>query len=324
MNLNEISNPIKENLKEFDGYFKSILKTNVSLLNVILSYMNKRKGKQIRPVLVFLSAKLIKDVNQRSMVGAALVELLHNATLIHDDVVDDASERRGIASINAEWNNKIAVLVGDFLLSMGLITASENNEFGFLNSTANAVKRMSKGELLSIDKTQKIDNDEDTYFSIISDKTASLLSTCCEIGAMSACDNKEKQKKLSQYGEYLGIAFQIRDDIFDYKSRSSLIGKPVGNDLKEKKITLPLIHAFTKMDKSEVKSITKKIKSGKLSKSEINDIIKIAEENGGIEYSEQKANEYVNKAIDCLADFEDNDAKKSLTNLAKFVISRES
>lgn len=324
MNLKEISEPINSHLYEFGKFYKKRLESNVSLLNIILKYINQKTGKRIRPVLVFLSAEASGGANERSYTGAAMVELLHTATLIHDDVVDKAGERRGLASINAEWNNKIAVLVGDYLLSQGLISATDTGEYEFLNSTSNAVKRMSRGELLSIDRSRNVTLDEDTYFSVISDKTASLLSACCEIGAISATDDKNIQKALKDYGEYLGIAFQIRDDIFDFVSKSSLIGKPTGNDIKEKKITLPLIYALKQVPEKQADKIIKKIKKGKAEKSDIKEIIEFTHEKGGIDYAEKIAKEYSDKAKDCLNILGDSSSKNSLIKLAEFVIMRES
>jgi octaprenyl-diphosphate synthase len=301
-----------------------MLQTKVSLLNLILKYVTSKKGKQLRPVLVFLSAQAAGVINQRTYIGAALVELLHTATLIHDDVVDEASERRGLASINSKWNNKIAVLIGDFLLSKGLITAIDAGETEFLGVTSRAVKRMSEGELLSIDMSRSISLDEETYFRIISDKTASLLSTCCEIGALSTSDNVEFREAMRDYGEAIGIAFQIRDDIFDYTSRSSLIGKPVGNDLKEKKVTLPLIYALNNATDKEKSSIIKLIKRGKLKKADVNLIIDFVVEKKGIEYAENIAKKYILQAQNSLAVFPESPAKESLLRFSEFVFSRES
>ncbi len=324
MNLAEITDPVLGHLEKFNSYFKGLLQTNVSLLTLILKYVTSKKGKQLRPVLVFLSAQASGAINQRTYVGAALVELLHTATLIHDDVVDEASERRGLASINSKWNNKIAVLIGDFLLSKGLITAIDSNEHAFLGVTTKAVKRMSEGELLSIDKSRSVNIEEETYYKIIADKTASLLSTCCEIGAMSTSSNPDYHEAMRDYGEAIGMAFQIRDDIFDYTSRSTLIGKPVGNDLKEKKVTLPLIYALNNSSAKEKAAIVKLIKRGKLKKVELNTIIDFVKDKNGIEYSEKKALSYVTHAKNCLGVFPESPAKASLLKFADFVITRES
>jgi len=323
MILSEITDPVLGHLEKFNTYFKALLQTKVSLLNLILKYVTSKKGKQLRPVLVFLAAQASGGVTQRAYVGAALVELLHTATLIHDDVVDEASERRGLASINAKWNNKIAVLVGDYLLSKGLISAIEAGETEFLIVTSKAVKRMSEGELLSIDKSRSSSYDEETYFRIISDKTASLLSTCCEIGALSSSNNQEYREAMRDYGEAIGIAFQIRDDIFDYTSRSSLIGKPVGNDLKEKKITLPLIYSLNNSPDKEKSAIIKLIKRGKLKKAEVSTIIEFVQQKKGIEYAEKVALEYIRKAQISLGVFPESPAKESLLRFTEFVLTRD-
>jgi octaprenyl-diphosphate synthase len=324
MTLNEICLPVKENIESFHEYFKNTMKTKVSLLNLVLRYITMRKGKRVRPALVFLTASMVGKVSERSNIGAAMIELLHTATLVHDDVVDKALERRGVASINAEWNNKIAVLVGDYLLSRGLQISVNNDEFDFLKVTSKAVKRMSEGELLSMDKGRKLEITEEEYFQIISDKTASLLSSCCEIGALSATNDKTIHEKMCLYGEYVGIAFQLQDDLLDYLSKSSILGKPVGNDLKERKITLPLIYAFSKSSKSEVKEVFSKIKSGKLSNTDISEIIEFVKLKGGIEYTFNYAKSFVNKAKELLNDMPDSPSKISLLNFADFVIERKS
>ena len=324
MNIKEITKSVSEHLEEFDIYYKEQLETKVSLLNLILKYVNKKKGKRIRPLLVFLSAEISGGINRRTHIGATMVEFLHTATLIHDDVVDKAQERRGLASVNAEWNNKIAVLVGDFLLSQGLLQATDNDEFGFLKSTSRSVKRMSRGELMSIDQNRSFKNDESIYYEIISDKTASLMATCCEVGAISATGDTSVHETLSNFGENLGMAFQIRDDIFDYNSSSSLIGKPVGNDIKEKKLTLPLLYALDQIEQKEADSIIKMIKKGNLNKGEIKNIVKLTHEKGGINYAEKKAGEFVDKSLSYISDFPDSEAKDNLEKLSKFVVLRDS
>ena len=323
MSLKEISRPIKDELDEFDSYFKGLMKTDVALLDIVLSYLTKKKGKRIRPTLVFHTAKALGEINQRTFIGAAMVELLHTATLVHDDVVDRAETRRGLLSINHKWNNKIAVLVGDYLLSKGLIIATENNETDFLDYTSNAVKRMSEGELQAIEviKTRKIT--EEVYYRIISDKTAALLATCTRIGAASVTDDRETIAKMEEFGENIGMAFQLKDDLFDYLSTSSLIGKPVGNDIVEKKITLPLIHAFENSTPKEAKQIRKMIKKGGLSNKQIRYIIEYAIEHKGIEYTEAKANYYVAEAINSLESITNINDTKPLKDLAGFIINRE-
>lgn len=323
MTINEIIQPVEKHILEFDKYFKRLMKSRVSLLDTIIQYINKRRGKRIRSSIVFLVSELCGGVNNRTYVGAAMVELLHTATLIHDDVVDEARERRGIASINARWNNKIAVLIGDYLLAKGLLIAVENKEFGFLESLSRTVKRMSEGELLQIQKSKDYNNDEDTYYQIISNKTASLISTCCEIGAMSSSNDTEIHKKMRDFGELVGISFQIRDDIFDFSSKSSILGKPVGNDLKEKKITLPLIYSLSKVNNNESKDILKLIKDKKITKKEISKVIDFVKANEGIEYAEMRAREYIDKAQLILDTFPDSPAKKSLQNLSIFVFERD-
>lgn len=322
MDLNDISKPVEKHVKEFKKYFKNLIMTDVSLLNLIIRYLTQKSGKQVRPLLVFLSAELCGGINPRTFVGAGMVELLHTATLIHDDVVDESSQRRGIATINAEWNNKIAVLVGDFLLARGLLSSVNATETEFLQRTSYAVQRMSEGELLAIEKSQSLNVTEEDYFKIIADKTASLISAACEVGAISATERNDMQKIMAKFGEYVGIAFQIRDDVFDLTATTFAIGKPVGNDLKEKKITLPLIHALSKAEKKEVNEVKSKIKSGKLENSDIKKIIGFIKEYGGIDYATQVAVDYSNRAIALLDTFEDVDAKKSLVGFAKFVVER--
>jgi octaprenyl-diphosphate synthase len=323
MTLSEICHPVEEHLKQFHGYYKKQLGTRISLLNIIVQYMTQKQGKQVRPALVFLSANLCGDISNRTFVGASLVELLHNATLVHDDVVDESSRRRGIASINAVWNNKVAVLLGDFLLAKGLLSAIDNNEFEFLKATSHAVRRMSEGELLQIQKSKEADIEEETYFRIISDKTASLISACCEIGAISSDANIDMSQSLSEYGEMVGIAFQIRDDIFDFLGKPNSIGKPIGNDLKEKKFTLPLIYAFKNAGSKEIKEIISQIKDKKLNKMDIKKIRDFVIANGGIDYSKQKAEEYINKAILSLDKFPQSKVKESMVNFARFVTERD-
>lgn len=297
------------------------MKTKVALVNLITGYILKQKGKKIRPTLVLLSAKIAGKVNERSYRGAILVELLHTATLVHDDVVDSSEERRGFPSINAVWKNKIAVLIGDYLLSRGLLLSVDNNDTDFLQVMTRTVKRMSEGELLQISKTRKLNIDEETYFRIISDKTASLLSTCCEIGALSSGDDMKIRNSLKNYGENLGIAFQIKDDILDFNGKNGFLGKPLGGDVKEKKITLPLIYALNKSDKAERKKIIHLIKNGK-KKENLKKVVDIVNFSGGIEYAEKVANDYINRAKKELAIFPDSEIKKSLNDLLDFVVNR--
>jgi octaprenyl-diphosphate synthase len=322
MTIKEITEPIEQHIEGFNEYLKEIMNSKVSLLNLIIRYMTKKRGKQIRPMLVFLSAELCGGVSKRTYTGASMVELLHNATLVHDDVVDESTVRRGIASINAAWNNKVAVLIGDYLLGKGLLVSIDQGEYEFLKITSNSVRRMSEGELLQIQKSREADTDEDIYFKIISDKTASLISACCEIGAASATEDSAKKAAMRDYGENIGMAFQIKDDIFDYTGKDSVIGKPVGNDIKEKKLTLPLLYACHNAPKKEAAKIIKMVKKGVNKKKEIKTIVDFVHQFDGINYAETKAKEYINIALTKLEIFEDSPARQSFANLARFVIDR--
>ncbi len=321
-NLSEIIFPINKELDDFSVAFKKSMKTKVGLLDLVTRYILMQKGKRIRPALVILTGKACGNVNDRTFRGATLVELLHTATLVHDDVVDSAETRRGFPSINAVWKNKVAVLMGDYLLAKGLMLSVDGSDYDFLKVITNSVKRMSEGELLQISKTRKLNNDEETYFKIISDKTASLLSTCCEIGARSTTDDENKIKDMKDYGEYLGIAFQIKDDILDYVGKSFLMGKPLGGDIKEKKLTLPLIYALNNSDNSEKKAIIKLVKNGK-NKKNISEVIDFVKRKGGIDYSEKVALEYSQRAISKLENLPDSESKQALFELVNFVIERK-
>jgi octaprenyl-diphosphate synthase len=322
LNLSNIQKPIIEELSHFDSVFKNNLKSDVILVDLVARYIIKQKGKRIRPILVLLSAKLAGGITERSYRGAALVELLHTATLVHDDVVDGAEKRRSFPSINAIWKNKIAVLMGDYLLSRGLMIAVENNDFDFLKTITNTVKRMSEGELLQMSKTRKLNINEETYFRIISDKTASLLSTCCEIGALSSTNNADQISALKNFGEYLGLSFQIRDDILDYIGNSKIIGKNPGRDIKDKKITLPLIYALRNADKNESSKIIRYVKDGEKNK-KVEEVIDFVKQNGGLEYAEKVAFEYSQKAKDSLKIFQSSESYTSLESLVDFVVSRK-
>lgn len=321
MNLKKISDPISDELKHFEKQFSNVLRSKVALIDLITKYILKQKGKKIRPILVLLSAKLCGEISDRTYIAANLVELLHTATLIHDDVVDDAKTRRGIASINAVWKNKASVLIGDFLLSKGLLISLENHEYDFLQVTSEAVRRMSEGELLQIQKARNFDATEETYFRIISDKTASLIKTCCKLGALSTAKNKTDIEKLGIFGENVGISFQIRDDILDYDGEKKFLGKTTGNDLKEKKFTLPLIVALRNAPKKRSVEIMRLIKSDRTKKfAEVRHFVK---EYGGIEYAHGKIDEYSTIAKNALNDFKDSDVKNSLMEFIDFVRSRD-
>ena len=320
--LSEISRPIKSELAQFDNIFKAAMRSNVGLVDLVARYIIRQKGKKVRPMLVLLSANISGGITERTYRGASLVELLHTATLIHDDVVDNADKRRGMWSINALFKNKIAVLMGDYLLSRGLMISVDGKDYDFLGVTTNAVKRMSEGELLQIQKTRKLDIDEETYFKVISDKTASLLETCCTIGAMSTTENKDYIEAMRSYGHSLGMAFQIRDDILDYEGTSNLIGKPVGGDIKEKKITLPLIYALNKVSASEASRIRKVLKNGN-DKTKVKEIIAFVKANNGIDYALKIAQKFSDEAIASLNIFPENETKSSLKDLVDFVTKRK-
>lgn len=320
--LSEITRPIDGELSKFNELFKQSLKSKVALVDLIARFVLKQKGKKIRPLLVLLSSQVCGGITERSYRGATLVELLHTATLVHDDVVDNAETRRGFPSINAVWKNKIAVLMGDYLLARGLMLAVDGGDFDFLRTITNTVKRMSEGELLQISKTRKLDNDEETYFRIISDKTASLLSTCCEVGARASTNDEEKVKAMKDFGENLGIAFQIRDDILDFVGSKKIIGKPLGGDIKEKKITLPLLYALKQAPQDESKKIIKEIKSGE-KKVNVQVVIDFVKMYKGIDYAEKISFEYSNKALENLRLFQNSESRTALEALVSFVVERK-
>lgn len=321
MELKTIIEPIKEDLKNFDRYFRNAMRSNIPYVDMIARYIVKQKGKRIRPVLVLLSSRTCGNINESTYRGAALVEILHTATLIHDDVVDDADTRRGLASINAVWKNKIAVLMGDYLLAKGLLLSLDNRDHEFLKIISNSVRKMSEAEILQIAKSRQLNLDEKTYLKIISGKTASLLSTCTEIGAVSANVDEQTRILMREFGEALGMAFQIRDDLLDYIGKKSITGKPVGKDLIEKKLTLPLIHALSKASKKEQISILKIIKKEK--KTDFHIILELVEKYGGIDYAERKAAEYAKLAKSKIVALPDSESKESLLNFVDFIITRK-
>jgi octaprenyl-diphosphate synthase len=318
--LKRIKSPIEEELKTFEKHFRNSMKSSVPLLDKITYYIVQRKGKQVRPIFVFLSAKLWGEITPSTYNAASLVELLHTATLVHDDVVDDANERRGFFSVNALWKNKIAVLVGDYLLSQGLLMALENEEYGLLQIVSKAVKEMSEGELMQIEKARRLDIEEDIYFEIIRQKTASLISAACSAGAASVSKEQDHIDKMRQFGETIGIAFQIKDDLFDYGDTA--IGKPRGIDIKEKKMTLPLIYALSRAQKSEKRRIIRDIKNNSTKKEVIRSVISFVKEKGGLEYAEIKMNYYKDKALEILDGFPDSESKNALRDLVNYVIER--
>ena len=312
---------IAKELELFEEHFKEAVKSRVSLLDRIMQYIVKRKGKQMRPMFVLLSAKLHGEINDASYRAASLVELLHTATLVHDDVVDDATERRGMFSINALWKNKIAVLVGDYLLSKGLLLSLENKDFTILTILSNAVKKMSEGELLQMEKTRNLNFDESVYYEIINGKTASLLASSCAAGASSVTENDETIQKMREFGENVGMAFQIKDDLFDYGEAK--IGKPTGNDIKEKKLTLPLIHILQKVSPSLKKEIIYIVKNNNNDKAKVKFVIDHVVSYGGIDYAEQKMNEYRDKALLILNSFPTSAAREALEELVRYTTDRK-
>ncbi|MEO7961786.1 MAG: polyprenyl synthetase family protein [Ginsengibacter sp.] len=312
---------IAEELVLFEQKFTASVKSNTPLLDRIMKYIIKRKGKQLRPMFVFLSAKLHGSINESTYRAAALVELLHTATLVHDDVVDESLERRGFLSINALWKNKIAVLVGDYLLSKGLLLSTEAGDFKHLHILSDAVRRMSEGELLQIEKSRNLNLKEDTYFDIIKGKTASLLSSACAVGAWSTSNDEDITEKMRQFGENAGIAFQIKDDLFDYGTAD--VGKPTGNDLKEKKLTLPLIYTLNNIDAKEKRKIIYIVKNQNKDKVKIKYVLDKVIECGGIAYAEKQMIYYRNEALKCLHAFPESDIRKGLEELVLYTTDRK-
>jgi octaprenyl-diphosphate synthase len=323
LSIDNIQRPIKEEMLIFEEKFSLYMKSKIFLLDKITTYIVKRKGKQIRPMFVFLVAKLSGSgkINERTYRGAALIELLHTATLVHDDVVDDSNYRRGFFSINALWKNKIAVLVGDYLLSRGLLLSIDNQDYDLLKIVSNAVKEMSEGELLQIEKARLLNIKEEDYFQIIRQKTASLIASCCATGVCSVYAPADEIEKFRQLGEYIGIAFQIKDDLFDYGTKE--IGKPLGIDIKEKKLTLPLIYSLNNSDFFERRKIINIIKNQSHKTEKVNEVIAFVKSKGGIPYTEQKMFEYRDKALAILNSYSDNEYKQSLIDLIHYTIERD-
>ena len=312
---------IGEELKVFESKFSDAVKSNTPLLDTIMKYIIKRKGKQLRPMFVFLSAKLHGPVNESTYRAAALVEMLHTATLVHDDVVDEAAERRGFFSINAVWKNKIAVLVGDYLLSKGLLLSTSNNEFEHLHILSDAIRQMSEGELLQMEKTRKLNIDESVYFEIIKNKTASLLSSACGVGAYSTTKDKNICAQMKMFGEKAGIAFQIKDDLFDYGTAD--VGKPTGNDIKEKKMTLPLIFTLSKTDRKTMKEIVYIVKNNNRDKKKVQWVLDVVENTGGIKYAQQKMIEYRDSALAAISIYPQSPVRDALNELVCYTTDRK-
>jgi octaprenyl-diphosphate synthase len=320
--INKIKSPIEQELKDFEPYFKKSLQSDIPLLSTILNFIYRSKGKQLRPIFVFLSAKLHGETNEFSQLAACSVELLHTATLVHDDVVDESYERRGTFSVNALWRNKLAVLVGDYILAKGLQLQLEHQKYNFLHLISRAVQDMAEGEILQMKKSRKLDINDEVYFEIIRKKTASLIATSMAIGASSVTNNGDIVEKMYRIGQDVGIAFQIKDDIFDYQAKG-IIGKPTGNDIKEKKITLPLLYVLNNSESAERKRILSLIKHKNKNSAVVKELIELVTEKGGLEYAEQKMNEFKEKAINGLTEFEDCEARRSLIELMEYITTRK-
>lgn len=320
--LDTIKRPIKQEMSIFDDRFRSYLSSRVPLVDRVMNYMVKRKGKQLRPILVFLSAKIQGSVTDATYVGASLVEIMHTATLVHDDVVDDADQRRGFFSINALWKNKIAVLIGDYLLSKVLLLAVETKEYTLLEHVSGAVKAMSEGELLQIEKARKLDITEEVYFEIIQQKTASLLETCCVVGAASAGGNEDDVDKFRMLGRHLGLAFQIKDDLFDFE-RVNLTGKPAGIDIKEQKMTLPLIHALQEADDKTRRYIIRTIKKHHDRPKKVKEVVDFVRQSGGLEYARTKMMWHIDQAKEILFNFPQTEERDALALVIDYTAQRK-
>ena len=320
LKLSEIQAPIANEMTEFEQKFRSFMKSKVFLLDQIMSYIVKRKGKQMRPMFVFLAAGVTGKISDRTYRGASLIELLHTATLVHDDVVDDSNYRRDFFSINALWKNKIAVLVGDYLLSRGLLLSVDNEDFDFLKIVSRAVREMSEGELLQMAKARNLDITEDIYYDVIRQKTASLIASCCAVGATASNASQEDIDKMRDFGLKVGMAFQIKDDLFDYGTEE--VGKPLGIDIKEQKMTLPLIYSLQNASSSTKRRIIRTVKSKGDHSKKVNEVVAFVRESGGIEYAQKVMNQYYQEAKEILETFEPSVYRDSLSQLVTYTIER--
>ena len=318
--IKEIQKPIEEELKVFEGHFREAMRSPVPLLDKITYYIVRRKGKQVRPLFVFLCAKMCGGITDATYTAASMVEILHTASLVHDDVVDDANERRGFFSINALWKNKIAVLVGDYLFAQGMLLALKNKNFKLLEILSGPIKAMSEGELLQIEKARRLDIKEDVYYEIIRQKTASLIASACSVGAASANEDEDIIEKMRLFGEKIGIAFQIRDDLFDFGSED--VGKPLGIDIKEKKLTLPLIHALENTSKKERRRIINNIKRNHDKPEKVKEVIEFVRNSKGLDYAKKVMLDFRDQAFEILEQFPTSPAKQSLEDLVIFVTER--
>jgi octaprenyl-diphosphate synthase len=321
MSVEEIMAPISAEMTEFEARFRQSMQSKVPLLDKITHYIIRRKGKQMRPMFVFLTTKMLGEMNDKAYDAASLIELLHTATLVHDDVVDDANERRGFFSLNALWKNKIAVLVGDYMLSKVLLLSIEKKNVRLLEVVARAVREMSEGELLQIEKARRLDITEEIYFEVIRQKTASLIATCCEAGAISA-DREDIALHMQRFGELVGLAFQIKDDIFDYGTPGK-IGKPTGLDIRERKMTLPLIYTLSNAPKEVRKELIYIVKNKNEDKKYVNRAIELVTAQGGLEYAHKKMMEIKKQALDMLTQIPESQAKSSIIGLVEYTTQRE-
>ena len=319
--LEDIRRPIREEMKEFARRFKKAVSSHIPLLTIVTKYVLRRKGKQMRPLFVFLTSKLTGEVTESSYTAASLIELMHTATLVHDDVVDESNERRGVFSVNAIWKAKVAVLFGDYLLARGLLLAVEKKDYDLLEIVSDTSKEMSEGELLQIQKSRSLNINTETYYEVIRKKTATLIASCTACGAKSAKASQDVVDRVYEMGINIGMAFQIKDDLFDYQPHG-LIGKPTGNDIKEKKFTLPLIYALHQAEPGVRKAMVRKIKNGKRSQRVVNEVVQFVKDQGGIEFATEKMLEYKSRAMDILHSFPDSPARDSLRNLVEFTVSR--
>lgn len=321
--ISQIKLPVEKEMELFERKFFESMSSKVALLNRITHYIVNRKGKQMRPMFVFLVAKMVSrgEVNERTYRGASVIELIHTATLVHDDVVDDSNRRRGFFSINALWKNKIAVLVGDYLLSKGLLLSIDNNDFDLLKIISVAVREMSEGELLQIEKARRLDITEDVYYEIIRQKTATLIAACCSLGAASVRPESEEVEKMRKFGELIGMAFQIKDDLFDYGDEQ--IGKPTGIDIKEQKMTLPLIYALNNSSPEEKKWIINSVKNHNKDKKRVKEVITFVKTQGGLDYAVSRMKEFQAEALDMLEQYPASPYKDSLILMVNYVIERK-
>lgn len=321
ISLDTIKQPVGRELDQFEQHFRDSLRSNVPLLDRIMYYIVRRKGKQVRPMFVFLSAKLCGEIGEASFTAASMVELLHTATLVHDDVVDDSYERRGFFSINALWKNKVAVLVGDYLLAQGLLLALRNKQFRLLEILSDAVKAMSEGELLQLEKARRLDIEESVYYEIIRQKTASLIASACSAGAASSTSDEAVIERMRLFGENIGIAFQIKDDLFDFGADD--VGKPLGIDIQEKKLTLPLIHALNNAPRSQRNHIINLIRNHSSKPEKVREVVAFVQQGTGLEYARQAMERYSRKAFEILDGFPDSPAREALRQLVIFVTQRK-